>query len=173
MEKRKLSIPKIIGVILPLVAAIVIFSLTIGRELYADRTQSIRSFAFIHFSGYLFFLLMPVEMAFVYYLSYYEEAKLIGIALLTATAAQVIDYLIGLSFSSKFIRHFVGEKRIEKAEKQIRRYGNLTIFVFNLLPLSSPIIALVAGMLKLRFRDLLLYSLTGLVLKYVVLTLIF
>lgn len=173
MEKRKLSIPKIIGVILPLVAAIVIFSLTIGKELYAGRTQSLQSFAFIHFSGYLFFLLMPVEMAFVYYLSVYEEAKLIGIALLTATAAQVIDYLIGLSFSSKFIRYFAGEKRIEKAEKQIRQYGNLTIFVFNLFPLSSPIIALVAGMLKLRFRDLIIYSLCGLILKYVFLSLVF
>jgi len=173
MENKKLSIPKIIGVILPLVAAIVIFSLTIGRELYADRTQSIQSFVLIHFSGYLFFLLMPVEMAFVYYLSFFDAAQLIAIALLTATAAQIIDYFIGLSFSGKFIHYFVGEKRIRKAEKNIRKYGMLTVFIFNLFPLSSPIIALVAGMLKFRFRDFLIYSVAGLLIKYLVLSLIF
>lgn len=173
MENRKLSIPKIIGVILPLVAAIVIFSLTIGRELYADRTQSIQSFALIHFSGYLFFLLMPVEMAFVYYLSFFDAVQLVAIAMLTAVAAQIIDYFIGLSFSEKFIHYFVGEKRIQKAEKNIQKYGTLTIFVFNLFPLSSPIIALVAGMLKFRFRDFMIYSVAGLLIKYLVLSLIF
>lgn len=173
MEKKRINLTRILCIVLPIVVAIVLFSMTIGREMYEGKTQSLESFSLIHFSGYLFFLLMPVEMAFVYYLSYYDEIKLIGIALLTATSAQVIDYIIGLSFSSKFIHYFVGEKRIQKTEKQIRRYGNLTIFVFNLFPLSSPIIALVAGMLKLRFRDLLFYSLTGLILKYVVLTLIF
>lgn len=173
MEKKRINLTRVLCVAIPVIVAIVIFSMTIGREIYEGKTQSLESFSLIHFSGYLFFLLMPVEMAFVYYLSCYEEAKLIGIALLTATSAQIIDYIIGLSFSSKFIHYFVGEKRIQKAEKQIRRYGNLSIFVFNLLPLSSPIIALVAGMLKLRFRDLLFYSLSGLIIKYVMLTLIF
>jgi membrane protein DedA with SNARE-associated domain len=173
MGKKRINLIRILCIVIPVIVAIVIFSVTIGREIYEDRTQSLQSFGLIHFSGYLFFLLMPVEMAFVYYLSYYEDAKLIGVALFTATSAQIIDYLIGLSFSSNFIRYFVGEKRVEKAEKQIRRYGNLTIFVFNLFPLSSPIIALVAGMLKLRFRDLLFFSLTGLILKYAILSLIF
>jgi membrane protein DedA with SNARE-associated domain len=116
---------------------------------------------------------MPVEMAFVYYLSYYNEARLIGVALGTAFIAQLIDYLIGFSFSLKFIHRFVGEKRTIKAEKYIRKYGNLTIFIFNLFPLSSPVIALVAGMLKYRLKDLILYSLAGLVLKYFILSLIF
>ncbi len=171
--KGKLSVLKIICVLLPLVAAILIFSFTIGRELYAGRTQSIQSFALIHFSGYLFFLLMPVEMAFVYYLSFFDSAQLMAIALVTATAAQIIDYFIGLSFSSKFIHYFVGEKRIQKAEKNIQKYGALTIFVFNLFPLSSPIIALVAGMLKFRFRDLMIYSIAGLLIKYLVLSWVF
>lgn len=173
MKKKRINLKKILYVAIPVIVAILLFSVTIGHEIYEGKTQTLQSFALVHFSGYLFFLLMPVEMAFVYYLSYYEEAKLIGVALITAISAQIIDYVIGLSFSSRFIRHFVGEKRIKKAEKQIRQYGNLTIFIFNLFPLSSPVIALVAGMLKLRFRDLLLYSLTGLLLKYVALTLIF
>lgn len=173
MEKRRINLTKILCFVLPVIVAILLFSLTIGRELYEGKTQSLQSFSLIHFSGYLFFLLMPVEMAFVYYLPYYQNVILIGVALLTATFAQIIDYSIGLFFSSKFIHHFVGDKKIENAENQIRRYGNLTIFMFNLFPLSSPIIALVAGMLRLRFSDLMFYSLSGLLLKYVILSLIF
>jgi membrane protein DedA with SNARE-associated domain len=153
--------------------AIAIFSLTIGRELYEGRTQSLTSFGLVHFSGYLFFLLMPVEMAFVYYLSFYRETELIWVALVTAFAAQFIDYIIGLFFSLKSLTKLVGEKRILKAERYIQKYGNLTIFVFNFFPLSSPVIALAAGLLKYRFKDLVIFSVLGLFLKYLALSLIF
>lgn len=173
MEKNKSSIPRIIYILLALATAIVILSVTIGRDLYVGRTQSIQSFAFIHFSGYLFFFLMPVEMAFIYYLSFLDPARLLSVALLTAGSAQVIDYAIGYSLSTRNIRYFIGEKRIRKAEKSIQRYGALAIFVFNLLPLSSPIIALVAGMLKYRLRNLMIYSMAGLLIKYMTLSLAF
>jgi membrane protein DedA with SNARE-associated domain len=41
------------------------------------------------------------------------------------------------------------------------------------LPLSSPVIALAAGMLKYRVKDALLYSAAGLAIKYFLLILIF
>jgi len=72
-----------------------------------------------------------------------------------------------------FLCNLISKKKILKGEVYIQKYGNLTIFLFNLLPLSSPIIALVAGILRYRFRDLIYYSLAGLILKYVILSLIF
>lgn len=153
--------------------AIVIISSTFGREWYAGKGQSLASFGLIHFSGYLFFLLMPVEMVYVYYLSYFGDWELITVALATASAAQVIDYLIGLSVSTAIVNNLVGEKRILKAEKHILKYGNLTLFLFNLLPLSSPIISVAAGMLKYRFKDFIIYGITGLIIKYILLTLLF
>jgi len=173
MEEKRIKLSKALVILITSLIAIVIISLTIGKELYEGRTQSIFSFGLIHFSGYLFFLLMPVEMAFVYYLTYYKEIELIAVAMVTAVTAQVIDYLIGYSFSTKFIYNIVGGKRINRAEKYIKRYGNLTIFVFNVTPLSSPVIALVAGMIKYRFRDLMIYSIGGLLIKYIVLSLLF
>ncbi|NQU88105.1 MAG: VTT domain-containing protein [Mariniphaga sp.] len=172
MEKKKVK-SKVIIILITSLIAIIIVSMTVGKELYEGKSQSIFSFGLIHFSGYLFFLLMPVEMAFIYYLSYSKEAELIAVALGTAISAQIIDYLIGYSVSTKFINNIVGEKRIGRAEKYIKKYGNLTIFVFNLLPLSSPVIALVAGMLKYKFRDVLIYSICGLIIKYAVLSLLF
>ena len=172
-EYKKIKLSKILIILITSLIAIVIVSMTVGKELYEGKNQSMFSFGLIHFSGYLFFLLMPVEMAFVYYLSYYKEAELIGVALATAISAQIIDYLIGYSVSSKFIHDIVGEKRIRRAEKYIHKYGNLTIFLFNLLPLSSPVISLVGGMIKYRFRDLMIYSISGLLFKYFILSLVF
>jgi len=171
---EKVKITKVIIIIITTAIAIIIASLTVGHELYNEgRNQSLISFAVVHFSGYLFFLLMPVEMAFIYYLSYFQTITLVLVALSTAVLAQIIDYLIGRSFSPKFLSNLAGEKRILKAEDYIFKYGNLTIFIFNLLPLSSPLIALAAGILRFRFKNLMLYSLFGLILKYVILGLIF
>jgi membrane protein DedA with SNARE-associated domain len=167
--KRK--IPKIIFALILSVAVILIVSFTVGKDIYEGRSQTLLSFSLIHFSGYLFFLLMPVEMAFLYYLNWYDETVLIWFALVTATIAQFIDYLIGFTINSRAITRLVSEKRILRAENYINRYGNLTIFLFNFLPLSSPLIALAAGVLKIDLKDMFIYSITGLFLKYLVLSL--
>lgn len=98
---------------------------------------------------------------------------MIVVALSTATAGQVIDYYIGLSMSTAIVNNLVGEKRILNAEKHILKYGNLTIFIFNLFPLSSSVISVAAGMLKFRFKNFIVYSSVGLIIKYLVLTLVF
>ncbi|HPF52201.1 MAG TPA: VTT domain-containing protein [Draconibacterium sp.] len=169
---RKTGI-RIVLLLLTSLAAILIVSFTLGKEWYEGKSQSLFSFALIHFSGYLFFLLMPVEVAYIYYLKFFSGLEMIGIALGTAISAQIVDYLIGISISSAVLNNLVGEKRILKAERQILKYGNLTLFVFNLFPLSSSVISLAAGMLKYRFRNFLIYSVAGLVIKYLVINLIF
>ena len=55
-------------IILISVLAILISSFTVGRQIYLDREPTLFSFSVIHFGGYLFFLLMPVELLFIYYL---------------------------------------------------------------------------------------------------------
>ena len=156
-----------------LFVAAMIVSFTLGREWYSDKNQSILSFALIHFSGYLFFLLMPVELAYIYYLTYFNDFELILVALATAFTAQVIDYVIGFSVSTAIINNILGEKRILKAERYIFKYGNLTILIFNLFPLSSSVIAVAAGMIKYNFKSFVIYSTIGLIVKYIFLSLIF
>ncbi|MGD9556202.1 MAG: DedA family protein [Mangrovibacterium sp.] len=117
---------------------------------------------------------MPVELAFIYYLQTDLNMILLNlIAIGTALFSQGIDYYIGRSFSKQIIDRLIGRQRYEKAAQEIRRYGNIAIFFFNLLPLSSPVILLAAGMLKHRLKEAFLYSLAGLLLKYLLMTLIF
>lgn len=170
---KKIGVPRVAVVIILTFLAILLVSFTIGKDIYEGRNHTLVSFSLIHFSGYLFFLLMPVEMAFFYYLNWYDQTTLIWVALVTATFAQSADYLIGYSFNGNGITRLVNARQLQKAEKYITKYGNFTIFVFNFLPLSSPIIALAAGFLKYRFTDLFIFSIAGLFLKYLLLSLIY
>lgn len=157
------------------IAAMTIASLTIGRDIYYGvGDHGLQSFGIVNFSGYLFFLFMPVEIAFIYYLSGNVNIwALNAIAISTALMAQTIDYLIGYLLSERIIDRFIGRRRYTKAEAKIRKYGNIAIFVFNSLPLSSPVICLAAGMLKHRKKDAFIYTVAGLIFKYSLLTLFF
>ena len=98
---------------------------------------------------------------------------LIFLAIITAMSAQLIDYTIGYFISHRFIVDVLGEKKYEKSRKRIDKYGNLIIFLFNLFPLSSPIIVLVAGMLRYKLKNVMFYSFIGLLLKYIIIALVF
>lgn len=158
-----------------IVLMMIIGSLTIGRDIYENNQGSILSFAIVNFTGYLFvFLFMPVELAFIFYLrSGYDPLTLNLVAISTAFASESIDYIIGYFFSVRIIDRLIGRHRYEKAEDEIRKYGNWAILVSNVLPLSSPVISLAAGMLKYRVKDVAMYSFVGIVLRYLILTLIF
>ena len=173
-RSRRINVPRLIMVVFLFTMAATIASLTIGRDIFSEKDLSVVSYAIVNFSGYLFFLFLPVELAFIYYLKAgYDPWILNLVALGTAIISQSIDYLIGYFFSAGIINRFIGRRRYEKAEDEIRHYGKLTIFAFNLLPLSSPIISLAAGMLKYRLQYFLLFSFFGLLVKYLLLTLIF
>jgi membrane protein DedA with SNARE-associated domain len=175
MRLSKRDIVSVVIASLLVIAAITIASLTVGRDIYyGSRDDGLLSFAIVNASGYLFFLFMPVEVAFVYYLQ--GEINVIAlnaVAIGTALFSQTIDYLIGFSVSNKFIDRLIGRRRYEKAEANIEKYGNLTIIVFNALPLSSPVISLAAGMLRHNIRNTLVCTVLGLLIKYTALTLIF
>lgn len=174
-KKSRSEIIRIALIIVFACVAVTIASLTVGRDIYyGSGDHGLLSFAIVNASGYLFFLFMPVEVAFVYYLQDdINVFALNAVAMGTALFSQTIDYLIGFSFSNKFIDRLIGRRRYEKAEANIGKYGNLTIFVFNALPLSSPVISLAAGMMRHRIRDTIIYTIAGLLVKYVAMTLIF
>lgn len=167
METKKPLNLRVLFILLTSLIAITIIASTIGRDLFEGRGQSILSFAIIHFSGYLFFLLMPVEIAFIFCLNNQDSViPIILIALGTAVSAQLIDYFIGYSVSTKILNKYIGERKSERAIRNIEKYGSWTIFFFNLLPLSSPVISLAAGMLKYPLKKVLIYSIAGLLIKY-------
>jgi len=174
-RKTRAEITRIIIAVLLMIAAITIASLTVGRDIYyGSRDEGMLSFAIVNTCGYIFFLFMPVEVAYVYYLKGdINVPVLYVVAVATALFSQFVNYTIGLLVSNRFIDIFIGRNQYIRAEKYIEKYGNLTILVFNSLPLSSDIISLAAGMLRHRITDTMIFTVLGLVVKYLAMTLIF
>lgn len=174
MTKR---MKRVLGLFAMLAAIAVIATFTIGRELYAGRRPDLDSFAIVHFAGYLFFLLMPVEVLVPYYLAHdHPGSLLVPLAVVTAMTAQIIDYGIGYLLSDRIIGaiyDFIGQKRFQKAERAMHRHGRWAVLVFNLLPLSSPNLLLAAGMLRFGLLRAMTYSFLGLTTKYAALVYMF
>lgn len=155
------------GVLVAAVVAIAVVSSTVGREIYAGHTPSLVSFGVVHFAGYLFFLLMPVEaLVPVYQSEGHSGALLVVLAVSTALVAQAIDFGIGRAFSDRVIDDVIGRARFDRFRSKIERWGGWAILLFNLLPLSSPNMLLVAGIVRYSARKAFLFSLAGLVGKY-------
>lgn len=158
---------RIIAVLITAGVAIVLVSTTLGREIYAGRTPTLTSFALIHFAGYLFFLLMPVEaLVPVYQAEGHAGGVLILVAVGTALLAQAIDYGIGRSVREPVIHELIGEERYLRFRATIQRWGGLAVLFFNLFPLSSPNMLLVAGITRYSAARAFAFSAVGLTVKY-------
>lgn len=169
MNRRRI----LLGVLM-LIVCVAIVSSTLGREVFAGRQPGLTSFTIVHFAGYLFFLLMPVEALIPYYLAEGHRGQvLIVLAVATALSAQAIDYSIGRLLAEQVAQNIVGEKRYARLRRWVDRWGSAAIFVFNLFPLSSPNMLLVAGITRLNPVRAFGYSALGLLLKYIGIVYIF
>lgn len=148
--------------------AVALVSSTVGRAIYAGRAPGLGSFVTVHFAGYLFFLLMPVEALVPYYQTEgHAGSVLVLLAVTTALAAQAIDYGIGRAVGTGILEDFLGRERHAKFSGLIGRWGSWAILTFNLFPLSSPNMLLVAGMSRFGAVRALALSAAGLTAKYI------
>ena len=167
------TIGKIIGGLLMLTAITLVVSSTLGREIMAGKQPGLWSFSIIHFAGYLFFLLMPVEVLVPYYqLEDHPAMVLVGLSIGTAVAAQLIDYGIGRLLSERVIR-LLGERKYNRLRPRIEQWGGWAIFIFNLFPLSSPNMLLVAGITRFPAGRTVVISTAGLTVKYLAIVFLF
>lgn len=148
--------------------------ITIARSFITGTDIALGQFAFFHFAAYIFFIISSAEMFYIKaIITGHPTTTIFLLAIATALIAQAINYAIGYFFSEKIIKYTVGEKKLESARNKIEGYGNPVIFVFNLFPLSSPLLSFTAGMIKYTYWKLLVFSAAGLTLKYATITLAF
>lgn len=170
--RKSLKISTIV-VIASLLAGMLILYLTVGKNLIQGQETSLISFFYTHASGYLFFIVSPVELLFISMLyTDFNIAIIILFAVIGAIGSQIIDYAIGFLVSNHVIEEIIGLKRYLKYKDKIETHGGWVIFLFNFLPLSSPILLLVAGMVKYSLKKALFYSIIGLLLKYIIITIL-
>ena len=168
------KVPRWVYVLIGCGIGIAVLSLLLRNALVTGEETSLPLFAGVHFAGYLFFFISPVELLYLHMLNGAHSHEILwGVAMGTALVAQGIDYVIGYACSNTVIKQVIGEKKYRRNLRHIERFGSLTIFIFCLLPLSSPIVVLVAGMIRYPFRWVMIFSVTGLAIKYMALTALF
>ena len=169
LRKTSKNLLKILLMSIPFLLAIIALSLTLGQEIIKDLTPSLTSFLVLNFLAYLLFLTIPIETIFIFYLFLgYNALLLFCISVFIALFSQVIDYSIGylISTKSKSFCIVLENKKIKKYTNKIHKYGKWIIFLFNLFPISSPIMLFVAGLIRFDFKKAISYSFFGLLLKY-------
>ncbi len=161
--------PRWLIVVAGLAAGISILSYGLRQMLIAGDETTIWMFGLFHFAGYLFFIVSPVEILYARMVEFNHGLVLLWtVAVGTALLGQAIDYMIGYAFSDAVIKNLIGEKKYKRYYNRIDRYGGMTIFFFCLFPLSSPIVLLVAGMIRYPAGWAALFSAVGLSIKYAV-----
>ncbi|MBT4604030.1 hypothetical protein HOC01_00180 [archaeon] len=169
---KKIFSPSNIAKLISLILVITIVSLFIGNQLLSNQLPTLTSFASLHFTGYLFFIMMPVEALVPYYYALgHSGTTLFILSVTTAIVAQLIDYGIGYLAPKSFVINLIGEKRIRRLDKFLENYATLFIFLFSITPLSSPIIIALAGIVGFSFTRTFTASLLGLIVKYAILLL--
>lgn len=170
----KIFQPKYVFPLISLFLIFLVISWFIEQSILAQESLSLSVFAGVHFLGYLFFLLLPVEAFYiVMLLDGASPLQLLIIALITGTVAQFLDYAAGRLLPERTITYLIGEKRHTKGKRLLHKYGYLAVLFLTLSPFSSPLIVLIAGLMRLKFRYVFIYTLIGLLVKYLALNLFF
>lgn len=128
-------------------------------------SKSLLGLFYISFFGSLFFISLPLEVIFLFYLGLnYTVFQIMTVIIIGELIGTVINYFIGL---------FVGEKAMEWLLKKqysdfkfkINRAGAFILLVGNIIPFPIDIFVLVLGTVKYNFRRLIIYTILGKLIK--------
>ncbi|MDA3856027.1 MAG: VTT domain-containing protein [Candidatus Woesearchaeota archaeon] len=161
MKKRLLKLKLILSTF-----TVILLSLALMNNLVSGDETNLLTFSIVNFLSYLFFLLLPAEGFFIYYLTQNNNhTSILIVTISTAIIAQISDYALGY-LAAENIAVMIKKERYNRYRNWMIKYGYYAIFFFNLMPLSSPIVVLISGIMKLRLRRVIIVSFCGLTLKY-------
>ncbi|MBU1244982.1 VTT domain-containing protein [Myxococcota bacterium] len=124
--------------------------------------KTLLGLAYAGFFGSLFFILIPLEAVFFYYLALEHHAALvILIMLFSSVLGLALDYLMGRLVGEGLLMRYA-EERFTKTKRSMDRYGGTIVIVANIIPfLPVQIISVVIGATRFGLRKFLLYTLVG------------
>ncbi len=120
--------------------------------------------------GGLFFMLIPIE---AFYVAALKKGLLtpyhILFMFLGLITSYSINYIIGLRFS-KLSKNIVSPKKFYRVKILINKFGKLAILFFNIIGMGSQQLTAVLGVFRYNKTRLLIFSLTGQLIKYTIIT---
>jgi len=129
-------------------------------------SNSLLGLFYLSLFGSLFFISMPIEIVFIYYLTLdYNPLIILIIASVGSLLGLTFNYLFGLVLGERFLRFFLKAK-FDKFKASIDKFGGFIIFFGNVIPSPVELATVVFGCTRYSFRKFLIYSLLGRVVKF-------
>lgn len=123
--------------------------------------------------GGIFFIPSPDELIFYYGLTKGNPVLLVLLfTMLGYMVAQILNYIVGSKLSEPIL-NLVSKKKVYEGRRYINKYGAYGIFIFNLLPFPAPLLSFGLGIAKYNFMRLMLLTIAGKTLKYIVIICIY
>lgn len=132
--------------------------------------RSLLGLFYVSFFGALFFLPLPVEGVFIFYLTVTEHSPVLIIAMALAgnLLGLAVDYYTGRLIGPRLLHWFMKD-RYERFSHRLNRAGGFLILIGNIIPFPIEPLTLVLGATRYGFMRLLLYSALGKIVKFLAL----
>ena len=124
--------------------------------------KTLLGLAYAGFFGSLFFILIPLEAVFFYYLALPHAAGLvILIMLVSSVLGLAVDYLMGRLVGEGLLMRYA-EARFTKTKRSMEKWGGAIVVTSNVIPfLPVQIISVVVGATRFGLKKFLIYTLIG------------
>jgi membrane protein YqaA with SNARE-associated domain len=126
---------------------------------------------FVSILGSLFFLALPSEMLFIYYLGFSDHFFPVLIVLMIAgnLVGLFINYAFGWVLGERFLLWMFKEKKFWQYKDRVDRYGGYLLFIGNILPGPIEVLVLFYGGFKFNLKRYMFLCFMGRLTKYIIL----
>jgi membrane protein YqaA with SNARE-associated domain len=133
-------------------------------------SRSLLGLFYAAFFGALFFLALPVELIFLYYLGLnYYFIQVLTITLIGNLLGIAFDYFIGWLIGPKVLQWFMKKATYHKFQQKIDKAGAFIVIVGNIIPFPIEPFTVFLGAMRYGFFKLMLYTGIGKIVKFVLL----
>jgi membrane protein DedA with SNARE-associated domain len=119
------------------------------------------------FFGSLFFIMIPLELLFLYYATLgYPGVSLVGLAVIAIAIGLSLDYLFGW-LVGKRVLVFILRDKFEKFHKWINKWGAIAIFFGAATPFPIQPVSVIIGAVGYSMKKFIIFAVAGLLAKYI------
>lgn len=123
---------------------------------------------FVNILASVFFLILPSEALFIYYLSstQYFIALLILLSVTGNVVGMTINYLFGRLLGQKLLKYLFTEEKFFKYKEKIDQYGGMLLVIGNIIPGPIELISVFFGGFKFNYKQYVYFVIIGRTIKY-------
>ena len=115
--------------------------------------------------GSLFFVFLPIEVIFLYYISLeYSVPLVIALAAIGSFIGLFIDYLFGFILGARILKFFLRAK-FEKFHQMTQKWGGIVVLFGSIIPFPIQPISVVIGAAKYPFYKFAILIIIGIFAK--------